>query len=139
MIGLPSSVRIFLFVAPVDMRNGFDGLSALVRRSGGDEYSGHLFVFLSRRLDRVKILTWESGGFVLWTKRLELGRFKLPRLDVSQTSITLDAGQLLMLLDGVDFSKVRRIRKWQPPQKNATGSGSAVDCGGSGIDRKRAL
>ena len=115
MIGLPSSVRIFLFVSPVDMRNGFDGLSALVSRSGEDVFSGHLFVFLSRRRDRVKILAWESGGFVLWTKRLELGRFKLPHVDALQTSMTLDGGQLSMLIDGVDISKVRRIPKWSPP------------------------
>jgi len=129
MIGLPSSVRIFLFVAPVDMRNGFDGLSALVSRSGADVFSGHLYVFMSRRRDRVKILAWDSGGFVLWTKRLELGRFKLPQVDATQTSTTLDAGQLSMLLDGVDISKVRRIRKWQPPTKNATGSSLVADCG----------
>jgi len=127
MIGLPSSVRIYLFCAPVDMRNGFDGLSGIVSRSGWDVYNGHLFVFFSRRRDRIKILGWESGGFVLWYKRLELGRFKFSEISKEQKTMTLDAAQLAMLLDGIDFSKVRRTRKWMPPQKNAAGSGCVVD------------
>lgn len=123
MIGLPSSVRIYLFCAPVDMRNGFDGLSGMVTRSGQDPFSGHLFVFFSRRRDRLKILTWDSGGFVLWYKRLELGRFKFPEVTKEQRTMSLDAAQLSMLLDGIDFSQVRRARKWTPPAKNETRSG----------------
>jgi transposase len=68
MLSLPSSVRIFFFDAPTDMRKGFDGLAAMVKASGLELFSGHLFVFLSRRADRVKVLTWQRGGFVLWYK-----------------------------------------------------------------------
>jgi transposase len=120
MIGLPSSVRIFLFSDPVDMRNGFDGLSGIVSRNGQDVFSGHLFVFYSKRCDRIKILTWDNGGYVLIYKRLELGRFKLSRISKEQKTICLDAAELSMLLDGIDFSRVRRSKKWHPPQKNAT-------------------
>ena len=56
MLRLPSSVRIFLAAEPTDMRKGFDGLAALVTGRGADVYSGHLFVFVSRRGDRVKVL-----------------------------------------------------------------------------------
>ena len=122
MIGLPSSVRIYLFCAPVDMRNGHDGLSAIVTRNGEDVFSGHLFVFFSRRRDRVKILTWDNGGYILWYKRQELGRFKLPEVSKEQKTMSLDSAQLSMLLDGIDFSRVRRSKKWLPPQKNASGS-----------------
>ena len=73
-----------------------------------DAYSGHLFVFLSGRRDRVKILTWDKGGFVLYYKRLERGRFRLPHLDPNAMAVELDATQLSMLLDGIEYSRVRR-------------------------------
>lgn len=114
MIGLPSSVRIFLSPEPCDMRKGPDGLAAEVRRRGGDPYSGFLFIFASRRRDRIKILTWARGGFVVWYKRLERGRFPVPHGTGSGASITLDAGELAFLLDGVDFRSVRRPARWEP-------------------------
>ena len=115
MFGLPTSVRIFLAAAPADMRKGFDGLARLVEMHQLDLYSGHLFAFLSRRADRVKILTWDRGGFVLYYKRLERGRFRWPALEAGAQHVTLDAGQLAMLLDGVDLARVRRSRVWEPP------------------------
>lgn len=117
MLTLPSSVRIFLATTPTDMRKGHDGLAALVRLHGGDLFSGHLFVFVSRRRDRVKILAWDRGGFVLWYKRLEKGRFAWPKFDGAGDPVELDAGQLNLLLDGIDFSRVRRPSRWQPPVK----------------------
>jgi len=114
MLGLPSSVRIYLSTEPGDMRKGIDSLSALVRRYGFNPLSGHLFVFLSRRCDRAKILTWSGRGFVLWYQRLERGRFALPKLRETGETIEVDAAQLAMLLDGVDFSRVRRGRRWEP-------------------------
>jgi transposase len=62
VIGLPRSVKILVFTEPTDMRKGFDGLGALVSAAGEDLYSGHLYVFLSRRRDRAKVLAFERGG-----------------------------------------------------------------------------
>jgi transposase len=112
MLTLPTSVEIYLAAEPADMRKGFDGLGAVVLSRGLDIYSGHLFVFLSKRRDRVKILTWDRGGFVLYYKRLERGRFKLPLL--GGDTVRLDAGQLAMLLDGVDIKRVQRNCVWKP-------------------------
>lgn len=118
MITLPPSVRIFLATSPCDMRKGHDGLSALVQQElGQDVYSGHLFAFVSRKGDRVKILTWDHGGFVLYYKRLERGRFRLPALPERQASVQLESAQLAMLLDGIDYSRVRRPVRWQPPER----------------------
>jgi len=111
---LPSSVRVFLFAERTDMRKGFDGLAALVRALGEDPFSGHLFVFISRRANRAKILAWHRGGFVLWYKRLEKGHFRMPPRSVEQDRVELDSGQLAMLLDGVDFSRVQRLKAWEP-------------------------
>ena len=121
MLRLPSSVRIFLAAEPTDMRKGFDGLAALVEARGEDVYSGHLFVFVSRRGDRVKVLTWDRGGFVLWYKRLERGRFRMPAMPEGARRVELDAGQLAMLLDGVDLARVRRQRVWEPRRRVARG------------------
>jgi len=114
MLTLPSSVRIFLSSMPVDMRCGFDALSRRVTEFGQDPFSGHLYVFVSRRGDRIKILSWDHGGFVLWYKRLEQGRFRLPAIAAAQTTVMLDSASLAMLLDGIDYSRVRRPKHWQP-------------------------
>ena len=75
MISLPPSVQIFIGTTPVDMRKSIDGLMAIVHEElREDAYSGHLYVFVSRRCDRVKILAWDKGGFVLFYKRLLCGQ-----------------------------------------------------------------
>jgi len=118
MLSLPSSVRIYLAAEPTDMRKGFDCLAALVTAQGLDVFSGHLFAFISKRRNRAKILAWDRGGFVLFYKRLERGRFKLPSID--SDTVRLDAAQLTMLLDGVDLQKVHRNRAWEPPAKKSS-------------------
>ena len=114
MIGLPESVKILLFSAATDMRKGFDGLSALVTAAGEDVYSGHLFVFLSRRRDRAKILTFQKGGFVLWYKRTERGCFKPLTAEPGVDRVALDGTQLALLLDGIDLRRVQRPKHWGP-------------------------
>jgi len=117
MLTLPRSVRIVLATEPVDMRRGHDGLCAIVRNQWRiDPFAGHLFVFLGKRADRVKCLYWDRGGFVLYYKRLERCRFKLPKVEPGATRVDLDAVQLSMLLDGIDFGRVRRPELWQPPK-----------------------
>ena len=112
---LSQSNRVYLFTAPTDMRKGFDGLSGLVRQQGLDLFNGDLFVFLSKRADRVKILTWSRGGLIIWYKRLEKGTFK--RLSSDQDSkVLLDTGALLLLLEGLDLNKVQRPERWRPAQ-----------------------
>ena len=115
MLTLPPSVRIYLASEPVDMRRGHDGLAAIVQSQWAvDLYEGHLFVFVGRRGDRVKILFWDRGGFVLYYKRLERGRFRLPRIAAGETSIALGASELAMLLDGIDVASVKQPKRWLP-------------------------
>lgn len=113
---LSRAVRILLAAEPVDMRNSIDGLCAIVRNEWKENlFAGHFFVFVSKRGDRAKILTWDSGGFVLTYKRLEQGRFRLPEIHDGALGAQLDGTQLAMLLDGIDLSHVRRPKKWSPP------------------------
>jgi transposase len=103
---------------PIDMRKSIDALMAIVQQElEEDAYSGHLFVFVSRRCDRVKVLTWDKGGFVLFYKRLERGQFRLPHMDPNSMAVEIDATQLAMLLDGIDYGRVRRPASWEPNKK----------------------
>jgi len=110
-----SELRIWLCLGPTDMRCGFDRLASLAEHvTGQDPLSGHLFVFRNRRGDRLKILYWDRDGFVLFYKRLEEGRFKLPRLPRHDPprSLRLRPSELAMLLDGIDLSSVKRSKRY---------------------------
>jgi transposase len=122
MIGLPSlrsfdhqqSARIWLAAAPVDMRCGFDRLAAQARAvTGQDPFHAHLFIFRSRRGDRLKVLQWDRDGYVLWYKRLESGVFKLPQIKSGALSVELRLSEFAMLLDGIDMSRVKRIPRYE--------------------------
>src|SRR6186997_2506428 len=98
------------------MRKGFDSLASLVQSSLAlDPLSGHLFVFRSRRGDRVKVLYWDKDGYALWYKRLEKGSFRFPA--ASSTSgvkhAEVKAADLMMILDGVDLGSVRRQSRYE--------------------------
>ncbi len=115
MLSLPSSVRIWLSVQPADLRKSFDGLAALVEQwLGADPLSGHVFVFRNKAGDRVKLLIWDEDGYVIYYKRLEAGTFRFPT-SASQASVAIRVADLLMLLDGVDLSSVRRQRRYRRP------------------------
>lgn len=127
MIGLPSlqmldgapGPRIWLAAEATDMRCGFDRLAERVQSViGEDPLSGHLFLFRSRNGSRLKILTWDRDGYVLWYKRLETGVFKLPRMAPGSRSIELRASELAMLLDGIDMAKLKRVPRYERPQEN---------------------
>jgi len=115
MLLLPPSVKIFISRYPVDMRKGFDGLCAIVRREWEkDIFTGHLFVFIGSQRNRIKILYWDTGGFVLYYKRLERGRFKSARLNSDSSAIEVASIELAMLLDGIDFTKIGQRNHWRP-------------------------
>lgn len=116
MLNLPVGVKIFACVPPTDMRKSFDGLAQLVRTVlGGDPLSGHLFVFRSKRGDRLKVLYWDEDGLALWYKRLEKGTFRLPMLPAEAVGLELRTADLAMILDGVDLTSVRRQARYRRP------------------------
>jgi len=116
MLMLPPSCHIYLCPQPCDMRRGYDGLYAEVkRRCSEDPLSGHLFIFIGRGRKRLKILFWSDGGLCLFCKRMEKGHFKLPKVEPGQTHVRLCAADLAMLLTGIDLQRVRRQELYQPP------------------------
>ena len=112
MMAVPPGAALYLCTQPTDMRKSFDGLSGIVRSEFGREPDdGSLFLFINRRRDRIKILRWEEGGFVLWYKRLESGTFETVAAADGKAVVTIDAAELAMLLAGVPLRPVRRRKR----------------------------
>ena len=120
MLSFPPAVRIWLALAPADLRKGFDALAELVRQHLRDDpLSGHVFVFRNRRGDRIKLLYWDTDGYVIVYKRLEAGIFRFPAAE-GQASVAVRAAELAMLLDGVDWQSAKRSKRYHRPA-TATG------------------
>ncbi len=114
MLMLPSSVRIFVAAEPVDLRRGFDGLAAATRSIiRQDPLNGHVFVFINRRKNRIKFLVWDRTGFLLLYKRLERGTFRVTSEPaVGEGHVEMDAGELGLLLEGIDLRGATRRKRW---------------------------
>jgi len=122
MLSFPPGLQVFMAVEPVDMRKSFDGLSAAVQTVfDRNVLEGHLFLFLNRRRDLVKCLWWDRDGLAIFSKRLELGSYEVPRHDSQTKQLRLDATQLALLLGGVQLSSVKRRRRYVPGQFSAVG------------------
>jgi transposase len=118
VLSLPPSVRLFVATQPVDGRKGADSLMVIVRDVfKQDPLSGHLFIFFSKRCDRVRVVYWDRNGFAMWTKRLEAGRFR-PTFssDGKLASLSVEAAELALIVEGIDLAGAHRRRRWQPAQ-----------------------
>ena len=113
MIAVPAGIRVLVATKPVDFRRGADSLVALVREQlKHDPFSGTIFVFRSKRADRLKIVAWDGSGLVLFWKRLEQGAFRWP--PISDGGMRLTASQLAALVDGMDWSRLHAIDVARP-------------------------
>jgi len=113
MLTLPSSVKIFIYTQPADMRCGFNKLSMFAESFMlKDPFSGHLFVFFNKFGDKCKILFWDRTGFVIWYKRLEEGTFERLKSPAGKTSLEVDISKLTWILEGIDLFKARRRKRY---------------------------
>jgi len=113
MLSIVSGTKIFMAADPTDMRKGFDALQGLVTSSlEKDPLSGHLFLFINRRRDKLKILYWDRDGLAIWYRRLEEGTYQVPAISKDQKSVELRSEELTMLLRGIDLSSVRRRKRY---------------------------
>lgn len=121
MLSLPPSVRLFVATQLVDGRKGADSLMVLVRDALKlDPLSGHLFVFFSKRRDRIRVVYWDRNGIAMWTKRLELGRFRRAISTDGELAVnTIEYAELLLILEGIDLAGARRRPRWEPAPKKA--------------------
>ncbi len=111
MISVPP--RILFARRPVDFRKQIDGLAAVCERELGEApLDGTLFLFTNRTGNALKALVWTHGGFTLVYKKLEQGRFSWPSGDADRVRMT--PAELAALLEGIDLSKARRLKRWNP-------------------------
>ena len=109
-----SDVRIFLSTTPTNMHCSFDSLMGRAQEIfNQDPCSGHLFLFLNRSRDRIKILFWDHDGFCIFYKRLECGTFQLLTTANDKQGIELDYSQLVKLLGGLDLRTGRRRKRYR--------------------------
>lgn len=119
MILVPRAVRVYFATQPTNLHKSFDGLVNEIRHTlGHDPLGGHVFVFLNRRKNQVKLIVWTRGGFTIVHKRLERGTFTFPsRVTADATSIAIDVHELAMLLEGIDVSRAKAKPRWEPPPR----------------------
>lgn len=118
MLNLTLISRLYFYTLPTDMRKSFDSLAALVREQmQADPFDGSLFIFCSKRRDRIKLLYWDQDGYAIWMKRLEKGTYQFP--SITETSppfrASITAQQLSLILFGIDLGSAKRRPRYQRP------------------------
>ena len=114
MLSLPPSVRVYVACEPVDMRKSFDALALLVEHVlKQDPLSGHLFVFVGKRRHLVRVLFWDRSGYAMFSKRLERGRFKLPERPPAGETVSIEAADLVLMLEGIDLTGAPPRPRWE--------------------------
>jgi transposase len=125
MLTFGGGTRIFVGIEPVDMRGSFDALAGAVRRLGLEPTDGHLYLFFNRRRRLCKMIFFDGSGFYLVCKRLEAGTFELPKAEVGQARVVVDAAMLSSLLSGIELSAKRR--RWYRREHDSTKSAQEID------------
>jgi len=113
MFSLTSSFRYYMYRGPTDMRKSFDGLSGLVQSQlKRNPMSGEVFIFVNRRRNKVKLLRWEQGGFILYYKRLESGTFELPGFKNNAVSCQMSWTILMLMVEGISIEKYKKRKRF---------------------------
>ena len=114
MLSLSLPGRVFLCTLPTDMRKSFDSLAGLVEQQlGQDPLAGDLFVFRSKRGDRLKLLYWDSDGLAIWYKRLEEGTFEFPQPEAQTVGVSIPSSDLALILSGIDLASAKRRKRFK--------------------------
>lgn len=118
MFGLNADLRFRLYSSSCDMRKSFDGLCGLIQNDlGTSPTNGTVYIFINKLRNKIKLLQWQSGSFVLYYKRLETGTFDLPLHDDGVKILSLSYPQLVLLIDGITINNIRRKDSYKKSQK----------------------
>lgn len=122
MILLPRAVRVYFATQPTNLRQSFEGLTNQIRHAlGYDPLSGHLFVFLNRRRNQVKLILWTRGGYTIVHKRLERGTFTFPaQIASGAASVAIDVHELAILLEGIELDEIKTKPRWEPTPRTSS-------------------
>ena len=116
MITPAHNSKIFLFRSAVDFRYGFDRLAWYAKKFADESpYDGGFFVFFNKSYTRAKIIFYDGSGCCMLWKRIEKNKFK-PKLSPSESFASLGSSELLLLLEGTDYSKITKPKQWEPPR-----------------------
>jgi transposase len=117
VLNFPPSIRVFLCLIPTDMRRSFDALAMMAEHVvRQDPFSGHLFVFVNRFGDRLKLLYWDRDGYAIWYKRLEEGTFQVPRVK-GEGGVEIPMSDLMLMLQGVDLASAKKRKRYSRPER----------------------
>jgi transposase len=113
MLNISTSQRYFIYSGLTDMRKGFDSLCGLVREEFKmNPMSGYVFIFLSRKKNKIKLLQWQGDGFAIYYKRLEKGTFELP-LNTEESSALISSQKLMLIMEGIKLSSIKKHKRYQ--------------------------
>jgi len=116
MFGLTEHHQYHLYTGVADMRKGFNGLSGIILdRMNGNPLDGNVYIFVNRRRNLIKLLLWESSGFILYYKRLEQGTFELPRVVKGgggrRREIKWET--LMLMISGISLQKIQHRKRYK--------------------------
>ena len=114
MLNFSPNTRIFVALEPVDMRGSFDALAGHVRRLLRDPLDGHLYFFVNRRRQLMKMIWFDRFGWCILSRRLERGTYQLPEVPAGVRQVSIEPAQLAMILEGIDLRAPRRRRYRHP-------------------------
>jgi len=121
MLGLGTEHTYYYYLSPVDMRKGFNGLSGIISHHHQDAVNKDVvYAFINKRRDKLKLLHWRAGGFILYYKRLEKGIFKLPTYDIKDGLVVLTYTQMVMILDGISIINIQKKERFEPKKSKKT-------------------
>jgi hypothetical protein len=96
------------------MRKGFDGLCGVVKNEFAmNPMSADIFIFMSRRRDRIKLLQWQGDGFAIFSKRLEKGTYEFPEMNSENTSAEVSSQELLLIMEGIQLLSVKKRKRYE--------------------------
>lgn len=114
MLGLSTSHKYYYYLSATDMRKGFNGLFGMVY-AHAEQNTGKdiVYAFINRRRDKLKLLHWTTGGFVLYYKRLEKGVFSFPNYDIQEGLVELNYTEMVMVLDGISILNLNKSDRYK--------------------------
>lgn len=118
MFCLNDTMRYYLCPGRIDMRKGINSLIGVVHeRMKSDIKNGDVFIFIGNSRKLMKLIHAEDGGMVMYVKRLEAGRFKIPQYDPLTCSYSMEWRDLVVMVEGIREDPEMRLKRLRAERK----------------------